>query len=431
MKVPRPFQQTAINRFKSFPYQLVADACGLGKTLTGIESVKYTEKLGDRNLVICPPSITEQWRYSIAEQCPSNSVGLSNYVPYDFKAYNGWVVTSYYELFKPYMMNALTSVVWDCIIIDEAHRIRNHTAQITNLVHKLPKSKAVALTATPMEHGPKDLWSILHFLNPDKFPTYWGFVNLNLIVEEGLYTKWDIKGPKDPEAFAKLVAPYMIQRTKEEVMPELPERIIIEQRVPLQEKQEKWYKELKAADDIVARVGDQEMLIKNALAKLIRLQQISTNPWLLGLGEVSGKMQWVNEFVEDHPNDRVVFFSRFRLVAETLATRYNGALIVGGVNQVDLFKSGEKQNASCVIADSLQGVDGLQAAQHAIFVDGHWSATQMTQALDRIHRMDIKEAKNIYLLSSTWEDRLVYKAVDEKWTEQQLVYAFIKELQGE
>ena len=68
----------------------------------------------------------------------------------------------------------------------------------------------------------------------------------------------------------------------------------------------------------------------------------------------------------------------------------------------------------------------LQWAKNAVFIDSHWSTIKMTQAVDRIHRIDIKESKNIYLLWSTPEDKLVLDALDRKWSEAELVYHFLQ-----
>jgi len=396
-------------------------------TITGIEAIRAVCPSSARMLLFCPPSIIAQWREVIEEQWGTPTFA-SNTVPYDFNAFEGVVVASYYELYKKYMREAFQNTLWDVIVTDEAHRYRNRKSKLFAYINRIPKARALALTATPMEHGQHELWSILHFIRPDLFRSYWPFVRKHFIIEEGWYTKWDIQGPKNPEAFASMVAPYIIKHTKAEVAPELPERIDIPMFVPLTDAQAELYDTIKEHPDIVLDIQDQRILLKNALSVLVKLHQVSSDPSLLDLYANSGKLIWVKDFVGDHLEDRIIFFTKFRPLANRLSVEYDAALIAGGVNEIDDFKNEQHQHAVCVIADSLQGVDGLQTAQHAVFIDGHWSGTQMTQALDRIHRMDITEPKNVYLLSSTMEDLLVYKAVTEKWTEQQILYAFLEEL---
>lgn len=428
MKTLRTFQTESVYRFQEQIGLLVADDCGLGKTVTAIEAVKAVCSAHAQVLLLCPPSVIDQWYDALEDQWPGVQISLTDYVPYVLNEIEGWVIMSYYELYKPYMRNVVNDVLWDCIVTDEAHRFRNRKAKLFKYVERIPKARAIALTATPMEHGQHELWSTLHFLRPDIFPVYWGFLKKHFAIEEGLYTKWDVQGPKDPQAFGEMVAPYVMQHHKVDVMPELPKRIDIPIRVSMLQAQKELYDTVKAHPDIELDIQDQRLLLKNALSVLMKLQQISSDPQLLGLSAPSAKLQWLSEFRDDHPNDRIVMFTRFRRLADYLGQQ--AALIAGGVNEIDLFKSGKYQHAVCVIADSLQGVDGLQAAQHAVFIDGHWSATQMTQAIDRIHRMDITEPKNVYCLSSTAEDRMVYRAAEEKWTEQELLYYILRELKS-
>lgn len=430
MKTPRNFQIDSVERFRKQVGLIIADDCGLGKTLTGIEAVKAVCSAHWRILLLCPPSIITQWQDAIAEQMPDVPIMTTNFVPYSFDTmeFEGWVIMSYYELYKEYMRGSVGSILWDCIVADESHRFRNRSNKLFKYVTAIPKSRALALTATPMEHGQHEVWGNLRFVRPDKFKAYWGFVTNNFNIEEGLYTKFEIAGPKDPTALAEKLSPYIIQHHKRDVMPELPPRIDIPTNVAMDKSQKELYDIVKQHPDIELNVQDKRLLLKNALSVLVKLQQISSWPNLLGLSAPSGKLRWVAEFLEDHPRDRAVIFTRFRPLADWLSSNPDTCLIAGGVNEINDFKGGYVRHAACVIADSLQGVDGLQDAQHAIFVDGHWSSTQMTQALDRIHRMDITEPKNVYLLSSTREDKLVYKAVEKKWTEQELLYYLLQEL---
>ena len=78
--------------------------------------------------------------------------------------------------------------------------------------------------------------------------------------------------------------------------------------------------------------------------------------------------------------------------------------------------------------ESVEGMDGLQVASTAIFLDRVWSTTPMTHARDRIHRLGIKSPKHIiYLQMPGTVDMLVRKALDKKWTEQELVYHYLQE----
>jgi SNF2 family DNA or RNA helicase len=266
---------------------------------------------------------------------------------------------------------------------------------------------------------------MLNYVAPEEFKAYWHYVMGYLQVHEGYFERFIIGGPKDDGAFGALLRPYMLRRTKEEVAPQLPERIDIVEHVALGLKQGELYDAFKKQKDIVVVVDDKEMLIKNALVLLVRLQQLSAWPPLLDFPPtvLSGKLEWLREFLEDHPDDRMVIFTRFRALALEIARVHNASLVIGGQKELD----GNPRLLVGTIDAMGEGLN-LGWAKHAIFLDSHWSTIKMTQAIDRIHRIDVIEPKNIYLLWSSKEDLLVLKALEHKWSEAELVYHFIKDL---
>ena len=425
-KTPYPFQEAAIERCMETMGQIVADECGLGKTLTAIETAKRVRQLFTperwRCLIICPPALIPQWEDEIADQDPGIPAAIVNRLPVDVQSIYGYLLMSIYDLTSPLVREAFQKTLLDMVIVDEAHRIKNRKTKTARWIKHIPTVRRIALTGTPMEKNPADLWSILNFIAPQDFPAYWGFVMRNLIVESGYWEKYIVGGPKDPEAFGELLSPYMIRRTKEEVVPELPEKLAFEIRVPLNEPQKELYDEIRKQKDILVTAGDRELFIPNALALLTRLQQISAYPPLLdfdaGIG--SAKLDWLATFMEDHPNDKLVVFTRFRNLALHLREKYDAGVVVGGLREIP-------DNPSRVIGTIDAMGEGLnfQWAKHAIFLDSHWSTIKMTQAVDRIHRVNIKEPKNLYFLWSTAEDRLVLDAMNRKMSESELVYYFL------
>jgi len=423
MKTPYAFQQQAITRIVKTPSFILADECGLGKTLTAIESVKRTRRvLPWRCLVICPPSLLEQWEQEIEEQDPIETYRV-NRLPINFDALNGYLLMSIYDLTSKKVVESLSGHLFDVVIFDEAHRIKNRKTVTAKNVKMIPAARRLALTGTPMEKNPADLWSILNFVSPDDFPTYWGFVMKHLDVTAGYFEKYVIGGPKDPEDFGKLLSDYMLRRTKEEVAPELPEKIMIEQKVELFDAQKKLYNEIKSSKDVLVNVEDKTLVIANILSLLTKLQQISTDPHLLGFDVHSSKLMWLNEFLTiDHVGEPTVIFTRFREVALRIRDEYHTNIVIGGERDLSV-------NSPLVVGTIDAMGEGLnfQWAKHAIFLDSHWSTIKMTQAIDRIHRINITEPKNLYFLWSTREDKLILDAFENKMSEAELVYYFMHE----
>lgn len=422
MKTPYEFQVEAVNQITNTHGYILADECGLGKTLTAIESAKRTRRiLPWRCLVICPPSLISQWEQEINEQDPLANVYIVNRLPFNFGEVNGYLLMSVYDLSSTAVMVSLTKGLFDMIIFDEAHRIKNRKTQTAKSTKKIMASRRLALTGTPMEKNPADLWSLLNFVSPDDFPAYWGFVMKHLDVTEGFYEKYVVGGPKDPEDFGGVLRPFMLRRTKEQVAPQLPEKIVIEPHVPLSNEQQSIYDELKKQKDILVTIDDKELIIPNALALLTKLQQVSTWPELIGFtGQPSGKMRWLDEFMNDHEDEPTVIFTRFREAALYVRRLYGADIVIGGERSL----SSEPKLVVGTIDAMGEGLN-FQWAKNAVFLDAHWSTIKMTQAIDRIHRINITEPKNLYFLWSTKEDRLVLDAIENKLSESELVYYFL------
>ena len=424
MKTPYLFQRQAIETIRQTHGFILADECGLGKTLTAIEVCKQV-RTHTRVLIIAPPALLPQWRLEIEEQDPGVPVAVVNRMPLNFQDLHGYFLMSIYDLSSALVREAVYSVVFDILVVDEAHRIKNRKTKTAGWVKKISAARRLCLTGTPMEKNPADLWSLLNFVSPDDFPAYWNFVMRHLVVTAGYFERYVVGGPKDPVAFGQLLQPFMLRRTKAEVAPELPEKIVIEQRVDMLPKQQKLYDTIRCQKDIIVTLENgSQLLIGNALTLLTRLQQVATWPALLeetGV-EGSGKLDWLAGFVADHENEPIVVFTRFRAVAEHVHSIYGGDIVIGGRREIT------ENPKFCVGTIDAMG-EGLnfQWAKHAIFMDSHWSTIKMTQAIDRIHRINIAEPKNIYFLWSTYEDKLVLDAFNNKMSETELVYYFLHE----
>ena len=427
MKTPYPYQEEAIQKALESTGLIVADECGLGKTIVAIETAKRSR--GDttswRCLIMCPPALIPQWIDEIEEQDPGQPVYVVNRQPVAFGSLTGYFVMSIYDLTASYVREALGTVLFDLMIIDEAHRIKNRQTKTAKYAKAVPAARRIALTGTPMEKTPADLWSLLNWVSPDDFKVYWSFVHKNLEVEAGYWERYIIGGPKDPIKFGELLAPHVVRRTKEEVVTDLPERLTFEVRVDMTPKQKDLYNRVKQSKDILVHIDeDKDLLVLNVLSQITKLQQISSWPRLLddGFTDESGKLDWLWTFIEDHPDDRMVIFTRFRDLAWDLSQRLESDVVIGGLRK-------QTPDPKYVVGTIDAMGEGLnfQWAKHAIFLDSHWSNTKMSQAIDRIHRVNITEPKNIYFLHSCREDRLILHAMEKKMTQSELVYYYLNE----
>lgn len=409
---------------------LCADACGLGKTLVGIEVAHHIQQFHLHPIIIvCKKSTKLQWEYAIQEQVPNAIIKRLDTVD-DYKpAYENpsnaleWYIIHFAALRKLTKTLLLARTYFSTIIVDEAHRIKNKRAQQTMGVKKLLGYRRIALTATEMESSPADMWSILNFLRPDKYSAYHGWCAKYVEYEIHPYFKWKkVIGPKNLERMARELMGIYVKRTKKEVRPDLPplreQRIPIEPNIPLQSA----YKQIETAGDIIVDVDDMELIIPNVLAKIMALRQITSN----GLGTyTSDKIDYALSYVTDNPNANIVIFSYFRKTAQEIAQKLKAPLVIGNAEVPDIQKLRPKL---------LVGTIGALGESHdmpwmdvAIFIDIDWSSTAMTQAKDRIHRINITNPKlALYLYHPGTVDDLIFEALDKKWSDIELVQSYLR-----
>lgn len=443
MLQPRPYQQVAIER--AYGSNLIlADECGLGKTLVAIETIREIYKRVPRpTLIVCPKRVAIQWVEALVIQgidTPNldrtTLLGAAGAGLPELIRMEDIIITHYESL--TYIGDALAAVHWGVVVYDEAHRLKNRKTKRWPYAQKIGALRKICLTGTPMEKLPSDMWTMLNWVAPDYYRSYWAFYGKYVNETRNYLGYRQAIGGKNLPQLAEEIKPYFLRRTKEEVAPDLPAKIEQEVHVEMTDEQADIYKQIKHAKDIEVNVIAPEwsgenitpLLITNVLAKITRLQQVASDPNLLGFTVKSAKIEWLEDYLEDNANEPIVVFTRFRDTAIELAKVFDGDLIVGGAAYTmtgEAFCTGKKRLLFGTIAAMGEGLN-LQRAKTAIFLDQEWSQTKMQQAVDRVHRMNITEPKNIvYLTTLHTVDQLVMKALTQKWSETRLVMEYLNE----
>jgi len=451
LKTPYAFQVPAIESIKE-QNTLVLDECGLGKTMDCVEAGRY---MSGPKLVICPKSIKHQWAGEIQTQDPSTPIymlGVAGREPEDFDwdyvqaGSDIWVITHYDTLL--YIGATLANHHWKLIVLDEAHRIKNRKAKRTLWAKQLKADRKVALSGTLMERNIGDLWSPINWLYPKEyeFKSYWRFLNKYAVIEVHPFFGYKkVVGSQNLDELVEHIGAWTFRRTKQDVAPDLPPKIEQDVILPLQNNQKKLYDDIAQAKDIEVDLREiakevnapkevDYLLIKNTLAHIIKLQQVTSDPHNIGFDIEGIKTQWVKDFVTDNPDTPMVVFTRFRKAAIRLARELDAALLVGGTKRptVDIapWLTGKKLVLVGTIDAMGEGLD-LPRASVSVFLDQVWSSSKMTQAIDRIHRLGITEPKYIlYLSIEGTVDKLIIDAIRRKWSEQDLVYHYIQAYTG-
>lgn len=436
MKQLRDYQRLPLDRgIKS--NLLNADDRGLGKTVVAIEVARpLMYNMQAPVLVVVPKKLKPQWAEEIEDQDTNGLivfVDASTPLPQAFTSKKPfWVLTHYEALMRH--QKILAKTFWSVIICDEAHRIKNRKAQRSVAIKKLQAYRKIALTGTPYDKNPADIWSILNWLQPKIFKSYWDFFKAHVDYEGELSGPIEINGVKDGARFAKVIAPYVIQRSKQEVAPQLPKKI--EQYIPIEmtKAQEALYTRIKeiAETDLILDTGEL-MLVKNHLGRILRLQQAATDPRLLGTDDNGGKIDWLLEYVDDHPNETLLVFTRFRDTAIRIGNMLGVPVVIGGSVPINY------SDYPILVAGIDAAGEGLNLGHiwNTVFMDCHWSSIKMAQAIDRTER-DLSATQPrliMYLQSIDFArqptiDALVRSALAGKWETIALVNAWLKQAQN-
>lgn len=431
MKTPRPYQNAAIlHGIKK--NTLLADECGLGKTLQAVEIGKrLMTDLNAPVLIIAPKSLIEtstHWLDEIKSQSDKPILVIDSQFEFYGKLIERpyWVLMHYEAVVKH--QNWLKKTLFALIVVDEGHRIKNRKAKRTIAVKALQAHRRLIMTGTPFNRDPSEYWSLLNFLEPKIFTSYWKFRNAHIKVEIDRWGYEHVVGVKNPAQFARVLAPFQLRRTKHDVAPEMPHKIIQHVPIELNPDQRKLYDQIDNVDDQLVKIVNQsgeltQLQIKIVLTEILRLQQVSCDPALLDSPASSAKLEWLIDWLEDNEETSVIVFTKFKDTAKRLSSaKYFQTLITGD----GIIGVAPKQSSRIVgtIAKMGEGLD-LPHISTAIFLDREWS-TIMNQAIDRIDRLGITEAKHIiYLEAQNTVDQLISQVNENNLSLAKLVNQFV------
>ena len=316
----------------------------------------------------------------------------------------------------------------DAVVVDEAHRMKDRkslTAQ--RLQHFLNVPVRIALTGTPATNRPWDVWSILHWLFPDEYRSYWNFVN-EYFEEEII---WVAGTPHRQPARFKRGMEYVLQKKldakciqhkREEVMQWLPK-----EEEPTEVILSPTPEQLKAIDSLINYFEYKDIVTQTVLDNLIRIRQICAAPKILGLKGKSPKLEWLKQYLKDYPEENVLIFSNskkfLRIISTEITQKHH--MICGDIapksrmEYVKDFQGGEVKILLCQTQACKEGLT-LDAADTSIFLDVYPPSADYLQAKDRMiatTEENVKPKKLFHVMLQDTYDvqtyRLVKRNVDE------------------
>lgn len=397
----------------------LADDMGLGKTVQTIAFLLHKATKGP-SLVVCPASVMLNWANELNRFAPSLEIKILNESsdrdallscakPYDV------VLTTYGLLIRE--EEALTQLKWNIICLDEAHTIKNRGTKMSTAAMKLKADSRVILTGTPIQNYLSELWNLFQFLNPGLLGTFDSFMNKYII---------PIERDGDEERrtqLKRMITPFMLRRTKAEVIEELPEKTEITRDIELTDAEIIAYESLREATEQALQSEDKVDV--NILAQITKLRQAACSisliekGWEQGSTKIAAAVDLVEEIVQSR-NSVLVFsqFTSFLSLAKISIEKRIGKDKLYYLDGTTPIRKREKMVADFqhglvpVFLISLKaGGLGLNLtnANYVIHLDPWWNPAIEQQATDRAYRIGQNKNVTVYHLISrhTIEEKIL------------------------
>jgi superfamily II DNA or RNA helicase len=404
---------------------VLADDMGLGKTVQILALValeKARGNLAEPVLIVGPTSLMTNWFNEALKFAPDLKVlvlhGPDRKQHFETIDQHDVVLTTYPLIARD--REVLLTRDWHMAVLDEAQTVKNPDAATTRWLREVKARHRFCLTGTPMENHLGELWSIMSFVNP-------GYLG-----DKAAFSRqWRIPIEKRADrgraaALAQRVKPFLLRRTKAEVVTELPAKSEIVERIALDASQRDLYDSIRLSmSDKVRKAIQERGLAKShiiLLEALLRLRQVCCDPALLklddGVERASAKLDRLMEMVLELLSEgrKIIVFSQFTSMLDLIRRRFDAerirySVLTGETRDRKSAIDGFQNGASDVFLISLKagGVGlNLTAADTVMIFDPWWNPAVEEQAIDRAHRIGQDKAVFVYRLvaAGTIEEKM-------------------------
>lgn len=408
----------------------LADDMGLGKTLQSIALMLHRAEQGP-SLVVAPKSLVLNWDKEIRKFAPSlHPVNLNSEKnkrgSIEAAKAGDIVITTYGVLVT--QKDALASKQWNVICLDEAHYIKNKMTRASRSAMSLKGDARVILTGTPLQNHLGEMWNLFQFINPGMLGPWQQFV------DKYIKSPWDDLIHKE---LKDRTLPFILRRTKEEVLDDLPEKISYEQMVELSTEEMTIYEKIRKDVELKfkkhktsAEREEARNLDLSFFQELTKLRLLANSVSLVypEWKEESSKIAALRDLLtslSSRVDNRVLIFSQFTSFLSQVGKMMRDAgfeyLYLDGQtpleerqNLVDSFQTGDSQFFLISLKAGGLGLN-LTAANYVILMDPWWNPSIEDQATDRAHR--IGQERNvtvIRLVSANTIEEKILKLHDQK-----------------
>ena len=442
-----PYQKDDVNRLLRSDYSI----CNFSEMGTGKTPVSIAfSRLGKfkRTLIACPKTLRLEWARQIKEWTDIDPV-VSRRGCYSRldplmedlakKETNPFFIVNYETFRTPRHMEVLNQVDFDLVIMDEAHRLRNHSRKmfkgIREFLDNQPKAKSLPLTGSPIVNSPGDLHTMLRLVRPE---TYHArnrqfFLDRYCVFSERGFLRcrdcgaYDYRlgspvcqrcgstnlkitvtqkptGVRNLEELREETEPFTIRRTKKECLPWLPDKCFRTVVLDMPKEQRKIYKQMEEELFVMLDSGE-PLWASSVLAQLTRLRQINLDPKIVGAEAPSAKVEFLEDLLESSDEKFVVYSTSEILIRRLASTLPYKCITISGKTDADsrvplsveFNKDPSIKVCLATIGPESPGGEGLTltGASNCVFLDRWWTPITQSQAEDRLHRIGQKDSVQV------------------------------------
>ncbi len=417
---------------------ILADDMGLGKTIQALALLRneINEKPKKPNLIVAPTSIIFNWMREIERFTPDIKylVHYGTRRSRDIRRLRKFplILTTYGHVRRDISM--LKEIEFNYVILDESQNIKNPMSETSKAIRLLNARNRLALTGTPVENNTMDLWSQFAFINPGLLG------DQNFFKENFMRPIEKEQNMEVAESLRKLIFPFILRRTKEDVAKELPPKVENIVYSPMNEMQQKLYDKWRTAyrDSILEEIESKGLNKSKfkVLEGLTRLRQIACHPELVdpkymeGAGKFDALMEMIEEIVSE--KHKVLIFSQFvkmlhiirrQLDEKEIAYSYLDGSTKDRQEVVDRFQNNDDVRIFLISLKAGGTGLNLTAADYVIHYDPWWNPAVEMQATDRAYR--IGQTRKVFAYKLISKDSVEEKIVRLQEKKRSLVKTLI------
>ncbi len=421
---------------------ILSDDMGLGKTLQVIALLESNRSPDNTSIVITPATLILNWRDEIAKFTNNLKVlcvqgAVKNRIEDIAKCEEYDVILTSYDYIRR-DSKYYEDIMFDYVILDEAQYIKNQKTKNAKEVKKIRSHHRLALTGTPIENSLAELWSIFDFLMPEYLFRYSYFKrNFETPIVKN-------QNKEVTKRLQKMVEPFILRRTKAQVLKELPEKSENNIHIRFNDEEKNIYLAnlVQVNNELQTMLQGETFNKMRVLAMMTRLRQLCCDPRLVyeEFLEPSSKLQVCMDLIGnvEQDNEKVLVFSSFTSVLNLIEQELEQSGIsyyklTGATSKSkrhQLVNNFQVDDTTVFLISLKAGGTGLNltSASNVIHFDPWWNLSAQNQATDRAYRIGQKNRVQVYKL--IMKDSIEEKIQNLQQQKNDLAQLFVENNEG-